>query len=79
MIAKLRAGADQDEVAAELARKPTEDDVLLARLPEGDKRRPRLNKLVRALETRMFDDSEVALDSRAGRHARARRAAPPSA
>jgi len=63
MIAKLRAGADQDEVAAELARKPAEDDVLRARLPEGDERRPLLDKLVRALETRMFDDSEVTLEA----------------
>jgi hypothetical protein len=63
MNAKLRASADLAEVTAEFARKHAEDDVLRARLPESDERRPLLDALVRALEARTFDDSALTLEA----------------
>ena len=61
-IAKLQAGADPGEVAADIIRKRAESAALRAKLPPKDPRQPHLDALIQAIGARTFDDSELSLD-----------------
>lgn len=61
-LARLRAGAEPNDVAADLIRRRMEGVVLRAELPADDPRRTHLEALVLALEARTFDDSALSLE-----------------
>lgn len=62
-LARLRAGADPNDVASDLIRRRMEGVVLRAVLPADDPGRTHLEALVLALEARTFDDSALTLDA----------------
>ena len=62
-LAQFQAGADPQDIAADLIRKHSERVVLCAQLPPGDPRLPAVEALIRALGMRTFDDSAIYLDA----------------
>lgn len=56
---QLQAGADPQEVAADLIRQRAEEAIFRAQLPPGDPRQALVTTLVLALAGRTFDDSAL--------------------
>lgn len=62
-LAELAAGADPEDVAADIIRKRAEGVVLNASLPDGDPRQAHLDALQESIRGRTFDDSGITLDA----------------